>query len=74
MHNYSLGGLPMTKGNKLSKDQCPKNERDKRKMANVPYSSIVDSLMYDQVCTCSDIAFLVGMLGRYMSNFGPIHY
>ena len=30
--------------------------------------------MYAQVCTRLDIAFIVGMLGRYMSNPGVDHW
>ena len=37
-------------------------------MQNIPYTSAVGSLMYAQVCTGPDIAFIVAMLGRYMSN------
>ena len=37
-------------------------------MKNIPYASIVGSLMYAQVCTRPDIAFAIGMLGRYQSN------
>ncbi|XP_031256213.1 secreted RxLR effector protein 161-like [Pistacia vera] len=37
-------------------------------MKNIPYASAVGSLMYAQVCTRPDIAFVVGMLGRYQSN------
>ena len=43
-------------------------------MKNVRYSSTVGSLMYAQVCTWPDIAFVVGVLGRFMSNPGLIHY
>ena len=43
-------------------------------MKNVLYSSLVDSLMYAQVCTRPDIAFVVVVLGRFMSNHGLIHY
>ena len=39
-------------------------------MKTVSYSSFVDSLMYAQVCTCPDIAFVVGMLSRYLSDLG----
>ncbi|KAL3741695.1 hypothetical protein ACJRO7_017203 [Eucalyptus globulus] len=39
-------------------------------MYNIPYASAVGSLMYAQVCTRPDIAFAVGMLGRYQSNPG----
>ncbi|RVW12605.1 Retrovirus-related Pol polyprotein from transposon TNT 1-94 [Vitis vinifera] len=35
---------------------------------------ILKSLMYAQVCTRPDIAFVVGMLGRYLSNPGSQHW
>ena len=30
--------------------------------------------MYAQICTRPDISFAVGVLGRFMSNPGLIHY
>ena len=42
-------------------------------MKAVPYSSVVGSLMYAQVCTRLDIAFVVYVLGRYLSDFGQSH-
>ena len=39
-------------------------------MRVVPYSSVVCSLMYSQVCTHPDIAFVVDVLGRYLSDPG----
>ena len=43
-------------------------------MRTIPYSSLVGSLMYAQVCTCPDIAFVVSILGRYLSNPGSQHW
>ena len=37
-------------------------------MKVVPYFLVVGSLMYAQVCTSPDIAFVVGMLGRDLSD------
>ncbi|XP_069146074.1 secreted RxLR effector protein 161-like [Solanum lycopersicum] len=37
-------------------------------MNDIPYASIVGSLMYAQTCTRQDISFAVGMLGRYQCN------
>ena len=37
-------------------------------MQKIPYASAVGSLMYAQVCTRPDIAYIVGVLGRYFSN------
>ncbi|XP_058099752.1 secreted RxLR effector protein 161-like [Magnolia sinica] len=36
--------------------------------------SAVRSIMYAQVYTCPDIAFVVGMLGRYLSNLRMNHW
>ncbi|KAL0447563.1 UNVERIFIED_CONTAM: Secreted RxLR effector protein [Sesamum latifolium] len=43
-------------------------------MKDIPYASAIGSLMYAQVCTRPDIAFAVGMLGRYQSNPGLDHW
>jgi len=41
-------------------------------MKKIPYASVVDSLMYAQVCTRLDIAFAINALGRYLSD--PDHW
>ena len=43
-------------------------------MENIPYASVVGSLMYAQTCTRPDVSFVVGMLGRYQSNPGLDHW
>ena len=43
-------------------------------MKNIPYALAVENLMYAQVCTRPDIAFAVGVLGRYQSNPGIDHW
>ncbi|RVW50014.1 Retrovirus-related Pol polyprotein from transposon TNT 1-94 [Vitis vinifera] len=58
------------KGDRFNLDQCPKNDLEMEQMKNIPYASTVGSLMYAQVCIRPDIAFVVGMLGRYQSNPG----
>ncbi|KAH9657228.1 Integrase catalytic domain-containing protein [Citrus sinensis] len=55
-------------------NMCPDNDVDKARMQTVPYASVVGSLMYAQVCTRPDIAFPVGVLGRYLSNPGFEHW
>ncbi|XP_038974802.1 secreted RxLR effector protein 161-like [Phoenix dactylifera] len=37
-------------------------------MKDIPYASVVGSLMYAQVCTRPDIGYPVEMFGRYQSN------
>ncbi|RVW62246.1 Retrovirus-related Pol polyprotein from transposon TNT 1-94 [Vitis vinifera] len=43
-------------------------------MKNIPYTSVVGSLMYAQVYIRPDIAFAIGMLGRYQSNPSIDHW
>ena len=43
-------------------------------MKGTPYASVVGSLMYAQVCSSSNIAYIVGMLGRYLINPGMDHW
>lgn len=61
---------PITKGDMFSLNQYPKNEVEKKEIQKIPYASALGSLMYAQVCTRSDLAFIVGMLRRYLSNHG----
>ncbi|RVW71717.1 Retrovirus-related Pol polyprotein from transposon TNT 1-94 [Vitis vinifera] len=74
MHNCSSNRVPIVKGDKFSKAQCPQNDDEREEMRTIPYSYVVGSLMYAQVCTHPDIAFVVGMLGRYLSNPGSQHW
>ena len=65
---------PIAKGDKLSLNQCPKNALEIQEMQKCPYAQVVGSLMYAQVCSRPDIAYIVGVLGRYMSNPGMAHW
>ena len=72
MQHCKPGNTPVAKGDKLSLSQCPKTEPEKQEMHQIPYASVVGSLMYAQVCTRPDIAYITGVLGRYLSNPGMI--
>ena len=74
MKNWSPSVAPVVKGDTFNLSQCPKNELEREHMKNIPYASVVGSIMYAQVCTRPDIAFVVGMLGRYQSNPGLDHW
>ena len=43
-------------------------------MKTVPYSLVAGNLMYALVCTCPGIAFVVGVLGRYLSDSSQSHW
>jgi hypothetical protein len=74
MQHSSPSVAPVVKGDVFGSFQCPKTEDEKAQMRMIPYASVVGSLMYAQVCTRPDIAYVTGMLGRYLSNPGLDHW
>ena len=68
MKNYFSGDTSVTRGDKLSLLQCLKNDLQKEQMKDISYASAVESLMYAQVCTRADIAYVVRKLDRYLCN------
>ena len=53
---------PLAGHHKLNSKQYPTNKKETNKMRKVSYQSLVDSLMYDMVCTRSDIAYQLELL------------
>ncbi|KAG8503161.1 hypothetical protein CXB51_000952 [Gossypium anomalum] len=74
MQSYRPGDTPVPKGDKFSLIQCPKSNLEIQEMQKIPYASAIGSLMYAQVCMRLDIAYIVGMLGRNLSNPGIDHW
>ena len=74
MQDCRPGDTPVVKGDKFCLKQCPKGSLEIQEMQKIPYASAVGSLMYAQVCTRPDIAYIVGVLGRYLSNPGIDHW
>jgi hypothetical protein len=73
MHKCNLTPAPIVKGVKFVKFQCLRNQYETNEMKAVQYASAVGSLMYAQVCTRPDLAFVIRMLGRYQKNLGKPH-
>jgi hypothetical protein len=70
MHNEKLVSKPLTNHFKLTKEMYPKTHEEIQYMYMVPYSSTVGILMYVMVCRRPDIAYVVGVVSRYMKNLG----
>ena len=74
MQSCSSNKLSIANDDRFSKSQCPYNDIERNQMKIVPYPSIVGNLMYVQVCTRLDIAFVVSVLGTYLSDPGQSHW
>ena len=59
MQSCSSSKTPIVKGDKFSKGQCPQNNIERDHMKAIPYSSVVGSLIYTQVCTHPNIVFVI---------------
>ena len=59
---------------KISKEQSPKIKEERDHIKKVPYASTIRSLIYVMVCTRLDIVQVVGVVSRYMNNYGKMHY
>ena len=66
--------VPVTIRIKISSSQCPTSPLEMEEMTQVPYQSVVGSLMYAMVCTRPDITQAVGVLSCYMSNLRRTHW
>jgi hypothetical protein len=74
MHGSKSIKVPIPIGVNLFADQCPKTQEEEEDMSHVPYASEVGSLLYAMVYTRLDIAHVVGVLSRDMSNReGALH-
>jgi hypothetical protein len=74
MYKCSATLAPVVKGDKLGTFQCLENKYESDQMKSIPYASDVGSLMYAQVCTRPDIAFITELLGRFQTNPGLKHW
>ena len=74
MHDCKPLDTPIAKGDNLSLSQCQKNALEIPEMKKFMYAQVVVSLIYAQVCSRPYIAYIVGVLGWYMSNPGMTHW
>lgn len=65
---------PIKQGLKLSAQQSPETEEERRKMMQIPYASAVGSLMYAMVCCRPDLTYLMSVISRYMGDPGKAHW
>jgi len=70
MKDCSPGVPPIVRSDKFSLNQYPSNDWKREEMKNIPYNAAIGSFTYAQIGTRPDIAYVVGMLGRYQSNLG----
>lgn len=56
---------PISKNKALNHDICPKTPTERKEMERVPYSNVIESLMYATMCTRPDISYTIGLVSHY---------
>ena len=74
MHNCKSVSTPLALHFKLSTLLCPLSDDKIKYMTQVPYPSIVGSLMYVIVCTHPNLSHALSFVSRYMANPGKEHW
>ena len=64
---------PCVYGEKLTKEQLPKTEEEKREAAKLPFQALVGSLIYVSK-TRPDVAYAISNVARFMSCWGVVHF
>jgi hypothetical protein len=65
---------PLQGGAVISKDQEPKNEEEKREMADKPYRGIIGAILHAARATRPDVCFAATALSRHLTNPGKQHW
>lgn len=63
----------ISKRQTLNLDIYPKTPQKHEKIANIPYSSAIDNLMYTMIYLRPDICYVVGLVSRYQCNLKQKH-
>ncbi len=59
---------------KLSKEQCPSTEEEKKEMESIPFRSAVGSIAYASLSTRPDITHAVNEISQFLNNPGKQHW
>lgn len=65
---------PMDVNEKLTKEMCPKTEKEKDEMKSIPYLELVGSLLFLANVSRPDISYSVSYLSRFSVNPGKKHW
>lgn len=74
MNDAKPAPSPFPSGVKLTKDDCPRTDKEISEMKNYPYHALIGSLLYLTVWSRPDLAYHVNALAQFSSNPGKRHW
>ncbi|GKB72420.1 retrotransposon protein, putative, ty1-copia subclass, partial [Tanacetum coccineum] len=73
MENSKRKSIPMQEKLRLSKSQGASTPAELKCMQNVPYASVVGSIMYAMRCTRPDVAYAQNITSQFQQNLSDLH-
>nr|XP_012570563.1 uncharacterized protein LOC105851982 [Cicer arietinum] len=73
MHEARHVTTPLGQNFKLSMQDSPKTDEERQRMSTIPYSSGVGSIMYGMICSRPDLAYVVNVVSRFMTDPRALH-
>ncbi|GKB28945.1 retrotransposon protein, putative, ty1-copia subclass [Tanacetum coccineum] len=74
MDNSKCGTIPMQERLDLNKSQGDQTPKEVNRIKDVPYASVVGSIMYAVRCTRPDVAFAQNLTSRFQQNPSESHW
>ena len=74
MENAKWAPTPHLMSTRLTDKDSPSTDKEKEPNGKIPYASVVGNIMYTMVVTRPDLAYVVGVVSRYMSNPRQKHW
>nr|GEZ55652.1 retrotransposon protein, putative, Ty1-copia subclass [Tanacetum cinerariifolium] len=74
MDNSKRGHIPMKERLDLNRTQGASTPKEVKRMQNVPYASVVGSIMYAVRCTRPDVVFAQNITSRFQQNPSEYHW
>ena len=65
---------PYLSGDPLSKEDSPKTDEERKEVENIPYKSLVGSVLHLCRSTRPDLSCAIGILAKYQKDPGPRHW
>ena len=64
-----LKRFSMAQGITLLKSLCPRTRDERTHMSFIPYALVIESIMYDMICTRPDVSYTLSVTSRYHSDY-----
>jgi hypothetical protein len=74
MQNFKKENLPMSYGIDLGKKHCPSTNVEFETMKKILYASVIESIMYDMICTRPDVSYALSVTSKHQANLGIAHW